>query len=253
MDIKEFDVKLSLPPNKSFKQDISAFYDKLLTKENFSFSKYADGEWAVIRNCPVNNGEFWFDPTNAEDQKKRKYLIESFEYKNPQYYVGISCPCCQGDEIFEMMKEQSLQDDEHLTWANLFVNSNYQYYLNKIMSVYQNRKIVLYCHASSTLDYLPFRAERVFRIGRNAWNINWDMIEESKHFITSNKIKDHVFLFCCGPFGNILCHQLTRFCSDNTYLDIGSTLNPFLQSSGFDRHYYMGDNIFSRLTCSWGK
>jgi hypothetical protein len=244
---------LSKVPNKSFKQDIVVFYNKLLSEENFSFSKYADGEWAVIQNHPVNNGEFWFDPNNSEDQKKRRYLIESFEYKNPQYYVGISCPCCQGNEIFEMMKCQSGQDEDHLTWANLFVNSNYQYYLNNIMRVYENRKIILYCHASSILDYLPFRAERVFRIGRNAWNINWGMIEESKHFITSNKIKDHVFLFCCGPFGNILCHQLTQFCPDNTYLDIGSTLNPFLQSSGFDRHYYMGDNIFSRLTCSWGK
>ena len=95
---------LSKVPNKSFKQDLVVFYNKLLSKENFSFSKYADGEWAVIQNCPVNNGEFWFDPNNSEDQKKRRYLIESFEYKNPQYYVGISCPCCQGNEIFEMMK-----------------------------------------------------------------------------------------------------------------------------------------------------
>ena len=61
-----------------------------------------------------------------------------------------------------------------------------------------------------------------------------------------------VFLFCCGPFGNILCHELTEYEPNNTYLDIGSTLNPYLKSAGFERFYYMGDNVFSKMECVWG-
>jgi hypothetical protein len=68
-----------------------------------------------------------------------------------------------------------------------------------------------------------------------------------------NGLNNTIFLFCCGPFGNILCKALTEFNDQNTYLDIGSTLNPFLGTAGFDREYYMGDNMYSRLTCSWGK
>jgi hypothetical protein len=239
--------------NKSFRSDIVLFKDRLKNQENFSFSKYADGEWAVIKNQQLNNGEFWFDPTNPDDAKKRETLVESFQYKHPNYYVGISCPCCQGDAVFNEMYEFSGQDDHHLTWANLWVNSNYKYYLSNILPLYKERQIVLFCNSKSTVERLPFRPDIVLSVENNAWANNWDLIEQTKNMITKNNMKNMLFLFCCGPFGNILCYELTKHCDENTYLDIGSTLNPFLQSEGFKRHYYSGNNFFSNLTCSWGK
>lgn len=238
---------------KLFRQDIVLFKEKLLNKENFSFSKYADGEWAVMQNQPINNGEFWFNPDDPEDQKKRQALIDSFQYKHPNYYVGISCPCCQGIQTFNDMHDLSGQDDDHLTWANLWVNSNYNYYVSNILPLYKERPVVLFCNKNATIERLPFRPYVVFRVENNAWAYNWDAISSAKEMISKLTEKNVLFLFCCGPFGNILCHELTKYCDEHTYLDIGSTLNPFLQSAGFERHYYMGNNIFSNLTCSWGK
>lgn len=238
---------------KSFRGDIELFVNKLKNQENFSFSKYADGEWAVIKNQQLNNGEFWFDPNSPEDQKKRDILIESFQYKHPNYYVGISCPCCQGNEVFNEMYEFSGQNVDHLTWANLWVNSNYKYYLSNILPLYKEKKVVLFCNSKATVERLPFRPHAVLTIENNAWANNWDLIEQTKSMITKNNMRNMLFLFCCGPFGNILCYELIKHCDENTYLDIGSTLNPFLQSEGFKRHYYSGNNFFSNLTCSWGK
>jgi hypothetical protein len=36
------------------------------------------------------------------------------------------------------MKEQSGQDEEHLTYANLFVNTNYPLYVKNFITEYQN-------------------------------------------------------------------------------------------------------------------
>jgi hypothetical protein len=238
---------------KLFSQDIALFANKLEKGENFSFSKYADGEWSVMENRALNNKEFWFDPNSDNDQIKRQALIRSFKYKHPNYYVGISCPCCQGIEVFNDMLKFSEQDDDHLTWANLWVNSNYRYFLNNIIPIFNKRPVIIFCNDKGKIHNLPFKPQFVFRINNNAWAENWTTIEEAKSFIKSHNIKEYIFLFCCGPFGNILCHELTEFNDQNTYLDIGSTLNPFLGTAGFDRWYYMGDNIYSRLTCSWGK
>lgn len=240
---------------KYFRQDIITFKNKIEAKENFSFSKYADGEWAVIQNHQINNKEFWFDPSNDSDQFKRKALIESFQYKNPRYYVGISCPCCQGQEAFQSMKSFSLQDEGQLTWANLWVNGNYKYYVQNIIPLFKQRPIVLFCNENGKIENLPFKPYVIFPLKNNAWEYNWDAIEKSKQIISKlsySNIKNVLVLFCCGPFGNILCHQLTEHEPDNTYLDIGSTLNPWLQSAGFERFYYMGDNVFSRMECLWG-
>lgn len=240
---------------KYFRQDIITFKNKIETKENFSFSKYADGEWAVIQNHEINNKEFWFDPNNESDQLKRKALIESFQYENPRYYVGISCPCCQGQETFQNMKSFSLQSENQLTWANLWVNGNYKYYVQNIMPLFKERPVILFCNENGKIENLPFKPYMVFPLKHNAWEYNWDIIDGAKSTVSMLKrqgISNLIYLFCCGPFGNILCHQLTEHEPDNTYLDIGSTLNPWLQSAGFDRFYYMGDNVFSRMECVWG-
>lgn len=238
---------------KSFANDIAFFANKLKNKENFSFSKYADGEWAVIKNEPINNKEFWFDPNSDEDQQRRQALIESFQYKHPNYYVGISCPCCQGIDTFNEMYQFSGQDEDHLTWANLWVNSNYQYYLSNVLPLYRNREVLLFCNERGKIEKLPFRPEAIFHLRDNSWEENWDVIDTVKKMLSKCRQKNFLFLFCCGPFGNILCHEFTKHNDQHTYLDIGSTLNPFLQSANFDRHYYMGNNVFSNLTCQWGK
>lgn len=236
---------------KLFNRDIEIFANKLKSGENFSFSKYADGEWAVIKNQAINNKEFWFNPNNDTDQEKRQALIESFQYKHPNYYVGISCPCCQGIETFNEMYEFSGQDEDHLTWANLWVNSNYKYYLSNILPLYQERDIVIFCNEKSQIENLPFTPYMVVPVKHNAWEYNWNLVEEAKSIMSIIPSKNMLVLFCCGPFGNILCHKLTEFNDQHTYLDIGSTLNPFLCSAGFEREYYLGNNFFSNLVGKW--
>ena len=120
------------------------------------------------------------------------------------------------------------------------------------MPLYNERKVVLYCNKDGALDNLPFKPEKIFPISNNAWGDNWNLIEDSKEYIRQNSAKDMLFLFCCGPFGNILCCELTKFNADNTYLDIGSTLNPFL-NTGFVRQYYLQNSFWSQLECEWGE
>lgn len=235
---------------KTFRNAIQQFHLKIDSGINFSLSKYADGEWAVIKNKHIDNKEFWFNPENEQDQLKRQALIESFQYKNPNYFVGISCPCCQGIETFKEMRDFSNQEEKNLTWANVWVNSNYPYFVHNIIPIFSDRTVVLFCNEKSDISQLPFVPYLVFPLKNNAWEHNWNLVEKSK-LVLSNK-KNLIVLFCCGPFGNILCHQLTEHNPNNTYLDIGSTLNPYLGSAGFERHYYMGNNFFSNMICRWG-
>ena len=185
-------------------------HQKLVKKEHFTFSKYADGEWAVMKNNPINNKEFWFDPNNFMDATRRNSLIESFRFNHDQYYVGISCPCCQGIDTFNEMKSYSNQQDGKLTWANLWVNSNYPYFKDNIIPLFRDREVILFCNKDGDIYSLPFRPKLVISVGNNAWEENWSLVESTKRLITEHKLKNHVFLFCCGPFGNILAYELTK-------------------------------------------
>jgi hypothetical protein len=59
--------------NKIFQEEIKIIFNKLKNKDFFSFSKFADGEWLMMRNISINNNEFNY--TNEDEFYKDK-LIE---------------------------------------------------------------------------------------------------------------------------------------------------------------------------------
>jgi hypothetical protein len=229
---------------KKFDDEIIRIYEKLKNKDYFSFSKYADGEWEIIKGRQINNGEFEYLP--SEDEFYRQKLIESFIFRDDNYFVGISCPCCQGDEHYKMY-EYSKQKYENLTFANLFVNNNYKFFKQFFINEFKNREVHLIAHETSNINNLPFKVEEFYPVKDSAWKNNYSLIEKIKNKNLNGKL----FLFSCGPFGNILAHQLWEFNKKNTYLDVGSTLNFWTNAKSFQRYYIMGGN-YSELVCIWG-
>lgn len=238
--------------NKNYREDLEIIIEKLKSKEPFSFSKYADGELHILANKPINNGEFWFVPD--ENHENRQSMIDSLRYKNDNYFVGISCPCCIGGyTVHNWFKKQSGQSLENLTWANLFVNGNHSYYIKNMVPLYSEYKVVLVSNSDSNLDKLPFKVSKHFTIGKNAWVDDTSLIGEIKDYINEESIEGHLFLFCAGPFGNILAHQLFAYNKSNTYIDIGSTLNHFLLGdAGKNRGYLRGEPSVNKI-CVWGE
>ena len=72
-----------------------------------------------------------------------------------------------------------------------------------------------------------------FRIGSNCFIDNYDIIEDIKKYINDNNITDHVFLFSAASLSNLLAHQLYEMNDKNTYIDVGSTLNPIMDMTGW--------------------
>jgi len=61
----------------SFKNDLLHIYEKLKRGENFSFSKYADGEYAILRNVEITNIDNWtFD--SLSNKRFQELLMDSF-------------------------------------------------------------------------------------------------------------------------------------------------------------------------------
>ena len=228
---------------KIFKEEIYKLFNRLKSGQPFAFSKFADGEWAAIQNETLDNGEFQNNDGTPGFYRDR--LVESIRFIHPNYYIGVCCPCCNGDRA-RQMRNFCGQPDEQMTFANVFVNANYSIYKETFLKEYTKWDIHLVANAASRVDQLPFRVEAFYPIKRNAWINNYSLIKEIK----TKQLENKLFLFCAGPLGNLLAHQLFDCNRHNTYLDIGSTLNPWLQSGGFSRDYLVG-GIFSNKICEW--
>jgi len=228
---------------KEFTEDIKILFNALKNSEKFSFSKYADGEYAILINKNITNCDNW--TFNADkDSKYREELLYSFKYSEPGYYVGISCPCCVGEEDTNWMRDNVGVSNENLTWANIFVNSNYSFFKENFIPEFSNHNIILIANENANVNNLPFKIEEHIQITGTAWKDNFNLLEILPKIEYSNKL----FLFCAGPLGNMLAARMWENNKNNTYIDIGSTLNSYLV--GNNRGYLKGAETLKK-TCIW--
>jgi len=221
---------------------------------HFSISRYGDGEMVVMDGKKIDitrkaNGEFRYDPEVKKDEESRQMLIDSFKYRSDNYFVGIGCRCCVGDNNFMKMKDLSGQYEENLTWANIFVNSNYEHVKNDLIPLLSKKKVVMVAHAMADISGLPFDVVKTFRCLPNAFTRSIELVDEIKDWIKDNDVKDHVFVMCAGPLACILAHKLHEFNKENTYIDFGSGLD-VMMSLGKTRGYLAGDHYLTK-TCVW--
>lgn len=229
---------------KNFRGDFVKLKTKLENQEHFAFSRYSDGEMYILQNkeLVLDNGLIQigdekqggvYQPADFKhfDPKEHSFyqqkLVESLQYKQPNYYRGISCSCCVGKEQFDWQVDLAGGDDETLTWANLWVNGNYPLFITHILPILYSRDCVFVGHENANLDRLPFFVKD-FRVGYNAMINDYGKIEEMAEWIRENNIENHVFLFSASTFTNLAIVELFRDFPNNTYIDIGTCLTPMM-------------------------
>ena len=231
---------------ESFRSDLIFFQEKIKNDEPFALTRFGDGEYKIINDQPIDllsKQEFKFDG----EKQLRQELIDSFTYNAPDYYVGIACACCAGNDLFNAMKQYVKVPEFQLTWANIFVNGNYNYFKNNFVETLKTKKVNLI--APGNHSNLSFITERSFMVGPNAWVEQANLRNELTALIKDKKLTNQIFIFCAGPFANILCHQLFRLYPQNTDIDVGSVFNIEL-GIGANRKYLRGKKNLNKI-CQW--
>ncbi|MFV0446547.1 MAG: hypothetical protein ACK5Q5_23495 [Planctomycetaceae bacterium] len=226
-------VEYGMGPTREFAGDLDRLVTAIRTQRPFAFARFGDGEWMIIRNLSLDytqkgNGEFRFSPDDPADDRARQALIESFHYSAPGYLVGIGCPCCWGRDKLLQLRQVCRQPESRLTWANLWGNANYPQVKRGLIPEFRRyRDVYLVCHRNADPGRLPFPVTQCFPVGTNAWTEDLHLGDEIAE-LAGRRDPGALFLFCAGPLSNILAHRGHRANPLHTYLDLGSTLDPWL-------------------------
>jgi hypothetical protein len=260
---------------KTFSGDFDKLKSYLETNTKFAFTRFSDGELFILQNkrLELNENHYiigdsfgggWY---NKEEQKKfipeehqfyRQKLEDCLKYDDPLFFRGICTRPDVDEQTFKWMIDLSGRDSESLTWSNLFINGNYERYLNEIVPLFKNYKIIMVVNESANLSKLPFKVDKDFRVGTNCFINNYDMVQTIKNYLIENNIKDHLFLVSAASLSNLIIHELYKTSKNNIYFEIGSTLNPIMEMEGWKgsrsylREYWMkqpGNTL--NTTCYW--
>lgn len=246
----------AITENKTFLGDLYRFNKMLKRQDNFSLVRFGDGEMMIINGKAIDlsekcNGEHKYSPGGSHDEEFRQVLSESLKYQNDQYFVGLACRCCVGDQHCDDLRAESSQPETSLTWANIFVNCNYPVFLDSTVGLFKKRIVNIICHEKANINALTFTVKKDFRVGANAWIKDYQStLNEVDRYIKNEKISDQVFLFCAGVLSNMLIYQLTKKYPQNTYIDLGSVFDDQM-GLGQTRKYLKGSKKRLTKVCVW--
>lgn len=238
-----------------FKHDFKKILFKLRNREPFAFTRFSDGEICVMQNKELKLandhvvvGETKYNFGYSSDDHKhfdpgkhsflKDKLIEAYTFKKENYFVGGICEgcTCTSKEFAPWMHDLYGKTDENLTSTNLLVNSNYNLFVKYFIPEFKNRKLVFICSENANLSQTEFNIVKDFRVGKNCIINDHQLVNEIKEWISEQNIKDHVFLFSASSLSEVLIHELFKDHDQNTYIDIGTTLHPFIGLS-IERDY----------------
>ena len=246
---------------KDFNNAFNSLLSMVKSGENFAFTRFSDGELFIMQNKTVVLADNHYitgdikgpNKYTKEEHKEfyperhqfyREKLIECYKHNQENYFKGI-CTATDGHVgkvNFDWMIDFHGGDHPNLTFANLLINANYKRFVEEMVQNFANRDIIYVVNELADTSKLPFDIMKKFNIGSNCMIDNFDTSEKVKDYISSNNIKDAIVLCSAASLSNFVIHDCYKEDSGNTFLDIGSCLNPLLNLEGwkYTRGYLTG-------------
>jgi len=246
-----------LKPNPH--QDLIKFQMLLQKKIPFIFIRFSDGETEILRNRPliIDKNQILFrgrklkniypkhdfknfHPTDS--QIVRADLLKSAMHCGFNFFKGI--PTRHNNAILdrEFMLRLNGGLDKCITFSDLFMNSNYEFFRNNIIEEFKQFK------------YITIIANHRARFGNFLKHANHIKIPDNffscyeKSILDINNQIDRLpfgslILSSASSLSNIIGYQLHKKCPKKfTFIDIGSSMNDFIGLHSNVRTYHLLNN-----------
>lgn len=140
--------------------ELRGFAEKLSRREPFVFVRFSDGETEILKWHKLElgaSGVTWsrgesefvypeydhqsFDP--LADAAVREAPIESEKYGSPRCFKGIPTRYNRDKAATRLMYELNGESWKNLTFSDLWINSNFKFFLKEIVDDLLQRKVAL--------------------------------------------------------------------------------------------------------------
>lgn len=223
-----------------FSQDLEILLSQI-NKEPFAFTRFADGEHAVLEGQHINGYDWTMESSFS---LAKKDINSSLDYRDSRYFYGISCACC--DPVKSQYYKNKLADClERVSYSNMFVNSNYSKAREWLSSIPSNSWLL--CNEKAKNKSFPFKSNTIYFSSNiiKAYETEKNTILSSLSPILQESNK--IVLVSIGPLSEILIYHLWNHNKTNYYIDIGSIIDPYIHGN---TRIYHHDSSWLNRTCT---
>ena len=210
--------------------EFNRFLAKLKKNQHFALARFADGERLFMEGRSAVGIDGWASPTGRSALGDS--LIQAIQIALEQNcYLGISDDSNDPESKLFYSNLLSRAPSDLITLSNIFVNGTYQNFCCQMLPELTKRKLVVICnHKAKALECsIELDSEPLYiYIPKNCGEF-WERASSKWIQSLSNlaaKLENHIFLFAAGPISSSTIPLLWSTSKTNTYIDIGSALDP---------------------------
>lgn len=241
---------------QNFNADFDYLVDRVFIKKRHTiFSRYADGELALMMGKEVGNytQAYLKDNWNAPSHKTKlgKDLVKSLKNKSIDKFYGISCGCCDpsGKKIILDNLKFAGVGMENITYSNLWINGNYK----KIKGVIENitEDVILIANKEGSDKKYPFNVSTFIPVENdcvNFWESHRDEFLQELYKISQRSL---LYLISAGPMSETIIDFLSNLDIHNVgrYIDIGSALDEYTKGCKTRPYMFKDNNNYYNKCC----
>ena len=226
---------------KSQASEAKKIYEMINRGEYFALARFADGERLFIEGKSARGIDGWTSPNG---KSKLGLNLESAleEASTNGCLIGISDDDTDLNSKMFYANRIWKARAEQVTFSNIFVNSTYPYFRDVIVPAIANsdRKVVLVCSQDSNLEVIMSHyPDWDVMYGPKDCSSFWDRSGD-KWLKRMDELalayNNTYFLFALGPISSVSVPRMWSLSQSNTYIDIGSALDPVIK--GFPTRPY---------------
>ena len=194
----------------------------------WALARFNDGEVKAMLSSNVG------EKTARDDQEINQSLVDklnwAFNQRFDNLWLGLPCSVCWPSER-AYLGGKIEKNYPYQTLAVVQTNRNWDDWITKLPPLLKNRSVVWVSGEDQDLNHLK---SKVGIVARDHWKLPTTNVWQSEYEKLSEKYDefetgDIVFL-SCGPMATVLAVEWFLRRPDCTFIDIGSTFDPFTRN-----------------------
>jgi|15BtaG_2_1085339.scaffolds.fasta_scaffold00344_8 hypothetical protein len=211
-------------------KDADWILSNLKNNIQFALARFNDGEMMGIADVGsvVARGDQYVD------QSLSTSLKEAIQYKQKNYYIGIPCSLCYPKH--HKLAIDLIGDYEHLTRAVVATNRNWKHFVDNFSDAVNGRRVVWIGGTDQNVDGLEKIGLKVAKRGLVPRKNSWRYYEHILKTFPKQLRDGDVVCISLGPTARMLVKEWFKEMPNITFMDVGSTFDPFTRNVYFAAH-----------------
>ncbi len=226
------------------KDEYEKFWQKILRGENFALSRCADGERALMLGQAINGCDGWKTPPQITALGVA--LKDSLKIDAPNFYYGISCPCCDSAAYYWYLREIK---SSNVTFSNIWVAANFKAFQRNFQTLERDAVLITNWRGKGK-NFGKLNVKRHYVVSddcvkfyeEDCANLIRQIIAEIGHE------KNLLYVVSAGPLSCVIIAELFKHNPDNCYVDFGSATD-LMTHERITRPYMIDGNPYSQISC----